>query len=806
MQRLIELIQASEDWLMARVLAYARERGYTKYTSTLLEAWRLSISGLSASLVEGIARSNGVPELEPDDDCTSDPMAQFGVREAQRHRERGVSFAMFLGLMKYYRQSYVDLVAERASNTEEADRWRRTIDRGFDRIEIAFCQEWARTDTDGLITGMQARNRLMANQKNAYLTAFESLADPVLLLDADHRLVNMNHAAATLLDPAAVPGAHYYGAEEPAGPGDRRDPHERGAPHGPFLGRPATELFPWLAPIVETRRDEGDVCEIETVVAGRSRWFEVKRSAMLDVSGKFTGAILTIRDITGRKMAEQDLRLQSGALQAAANGIVITDAQGTITWVNAAFTRLTGYTAEEAVGRNPRILKSDRHGPTFYRELWETVAAGRVWHGEMINRRKDGTLYTEEMTITPVPDERGRIAHFIAIKQDVTERRRAAEALREESAFRKAIIDMAAEGLCVCHGIPDAPFLTFTVWNDRMTEITGYTQEEINRLGWYQALYADAEARERARTQMARMQAQDRIFDEEWEIIRKDGRRRVIAASTTVLKESDGQRHVVALMQDITDRKRDEEALARHAAELVAVNEELARRNQELDEFAYMASHDLQEPLRKLTAFSELLRRDLGDNLPDRAAKDLGFIVEAARRMQTLIEDVLRLARAGRSDLKMERVSLDDCANRALEALSTRIAETGAEIEREPLPEVYGNAPLLAQLYQNLISNALKFIAPGRRPKVQLTATRDNGDWVLDVQDNGIGIEPQYFEQIFAPFKRLHGRSEYEGSGIGLAICRRAVARHGGRIWVESEPDRGSRFRFTIAEGAACAG
>ena len=237
-------------------------------------------------------------------------------------------------------------------------------------------------------------------------------------------------------------------------------------------------------------------------------------------------------------------------------------------------------------------------------------------------------------------------------------------------------------------------------------------------------------------------------------------------------------------------RKRAEETLRKLTAEL-------ARSNKELEQFAYAASHDLQEPLRKLLAFTDLLRKDLGDHLPERANKDMGFITESARRMRDLVDRTLELSRVGCCAREDERVSLAECSGQAIDMLSVRVAETSAEIARDELPEVRGDRTMLTQVYQNLIGNALKF-AGERRPVIRLTAERTDGHWVLGVKDNGIGIKPDRCEEIFLPFKRLHGRGEYEGTGMGLAICRRCVERHGGLIWVESEPGRGAHFKFTL--------
>lgn len=238
-------------------------------------------------------------------------------------------------------------------------------------------------------------------------------------------------------------------------------------------------------------------------------------------------------------------------------------------------------------------------------------------------------------------------------------------------------------------------------------------------------------------------------------------------------------------------------AVMRGDADLAEQMVKLNRLNAELNEFTYVASHDLQEPLRKLVIFSEWLVRDLGGDMPERATKDLAFITEAAQRMRSLVQDLLNLSRAGNRELKSEPVSLDNVADSALEALALRIEDSGAIITRDLLPEVKGDATLLTQLYQNLIGNALKYIDESP-PRIHLDASVAGGEWVLGVRDNGIGINPEYAEQIFQPFKRLHGRERFEGTGIGLAICRKVAERHRGRIWVESAEGKGAHFRFTL--------
>jgi light-regulated signal transduction histidine kinase (bacteriophytochrome) len=322
----------------------------------------------------------------------------------------------------------------------------------------------------------------------------------------------------------------------------------------------------------------------------------------------------------------------------------------------------------------------------------------------------------------------------------------------------------------------------------------GFEREEfLGRKLWEIGSFEDVEASKAA---FFELQRKGYVRYEDLPLETRYGRRINVEFVSNVYIVNHGK-VIQCNIRDITERRRTEEALADRTVQLERTNRKLAALNTELDEFTNVASHDLQEPLRSLIAFSDLLRKDLGDSLPEQAAKDLAFINDAAKRMQTLIQGLLALSRTGRVAKKREKVSLGECANRALEALAARVEETGAQVTRDNLPEVWGDSTLLTELYQNLIGNALKFSGE-QRPVIWLTFEEQGGNQIFGVRDNGIGIEPKYAQEIFTPFRRLRGRAEYEGSGIGLAICRRIVERHGGKIWVESEPGKGAHFRFTI--------
>jgi light-regulated signal transduction histidine kinase (bacteriophytochrome) len=245
------------------------------------------------------------------------------------------------------------------------------------------------------------------------------------------------------------------------------------------------------------------------------------------------------------------------------------------------------------------------------------------------------------------------------------------------------------------------------------------------------------------------------------------------------------------IAQDITDRKRNEDLL-RYS------NEELRRANTDLEQFAYSASHDLQEPLRQVAIYSQMLQKRYASKLDGKAAGYLGYCIEGAQRMEMLITDLLAYCQAARTtESTLAPVNIGDVIETVRKNLSATIEETAAEIRTSNLPVVLADSVPLVHLFQNLVSNALKYRSE-RPPLVTIAATRNTGHWLFSIEDNGIGIAREFQTQIFGIFKRLHDRTAYPGTGVGLAICQKIVERQGGRIWVESVPGRGSKFLFTL--------
>ena len=249
--------------------------------------------------------------------------------------------------------------------------------------------------------------------------------------------------------------------------------------------------------------------------------------------------------------------------------------------------------------------------------------------------------------------------------------------------------------------------------------------------------------------------------------------------------------------------RRRERALAEAGEALRESNVNLSRSNRELERFAYVASHDLQEPLRTIGSYTELLARRYGGQLDARADQYIAFTISATQRLKNLIQDLLAFSRVRSAKPASAPVDLAELSAQIVADLGTKVAETGATVEVGPLPTVQGSAELLRHMLQNLLTNALKFRAPDRAPHVTVEARREAGRWVVSVADNGIGIEPQYFGRIFGVFERLHANDAYEGSGIGLAVTRSAAEHHGGEVWVDSVPGEGSIFSFSLPDAPA---
>ncbi len=327
-----------------------------------------------------------------------------------------------------------------------------------------------------------------------------------------------------------------------------------------------------------------------------------------------------------------------------------------------------------------------------------------------------------------------------------------------------------------------------TFVNAKMEELLGYSREEL--LGTDGLFLIDKNELEIAHKQI---EDRKRGIKQEYErkFIQKNGKEIWTIVSATPLQDNNGN-HIgnLSMITNITKRKKREK-------ELELTMNELKRSNQELERFAYVSSHDLQEPLRMVTLYSQLLERRYKDSLDSDADDFIDYIVENAKRMKHLIDDLLEYSRVASQAKEFGNVNLEKIIEVVLTNLSVSIAENNVKVTHEPLPTVFVDENQILQVFQNLITNAIKFRGV-KPPEINVSAQKGEKEWTFGVSDNGIGIKPEHQKQIFEVFKRLHTREEYPGTGIGLSIVQKIIKHHGGRIWVESEPGNGSTFYFTL--------
>jgi PAS domain S-box-containing protein len=450
-----------------------------------------------------------------------------------------------------------------------------------------------------------------------------------------------------------------------------------------------------------------------------------------------------------------------------------------------------GYSRDELIGQQVKNIIPKGFAERLIADGTRTAAealAQQIGTGiELIARRKDGSEFPIEIMLSPLESADGILV--TAAIRNITTRRDAETHLAQMEGRYRGLLEAAPDAMVVVNQAGEIVLLNVQAekqFGYSRDELVGQQVRNIIPAGFAERLIADG-----ARS-AAEALAQQIGTGIELIARRKDWSEFPIEIMLSPLESADGIL-VTAAIRDITERKKSEEHLVKTVGEL-------KRSNDELQQFAYVSSHDLQEPLRMVTSYTQLLAGRYKGRLDSDADEFIAFAVDGCNRMQGLIRDLLAYSRAGTNGKALHEVSVENALKEALANLRATIDQSGAVVTHDALPAIKTDETQLSQVFQNLVGNAIKYHGT-EVPRVHVSATK-NGDneWTFSVRDNGLGIDPQYFERIFILFQRLHGRDEFEGTGIGLAICKKIVERLGGRIWVESQPEKGATFYFALPE------
>ncbi len=625
-----------------------------------------------------------------------------------------------------------------------------------------------------------------------FRTMVEGVTDyAILMLDPDGHVVSWNAGAERLKG---------YRADEIIGQSfSRFYPEEDVA-----RGKPAREL--------ETAASEGRLEDEGWLVRqdGSRFWANVIIKALRDETGQLRGFSKITRDLTERRQADEALELERSKLIAAFEntnmGFVLSDGQGGNISMNAAALRFHGYKSvaemHERVEEYAEEWELRSHdGRTLPFVEWPLPRAirGESFRDCEIHLRKleSGYEWVCSYTGVPVRNSVGEVSLIVLTLLDITERKRAEE---EQKQARAALARSEERFVGLIEFAPDAMVISnargeVVLVNGQAERLFGYRREEM--LGKPVEILVPERFRSghpghrKGYAAAPRTRAMGSGLDLYG--CRRDGTEFAVEISLSPIETEEGQ-WVASSIRDVTGRKEAERVLSRTA-------ESLARSNRELEEFTSIASHDLQEPLRKIVAFGDRLQTRSGEALSEEGRDYLDRMRRAATRMSTLIEDLLELSRVGTKPEPFQRVPLASVVSEALEDLEETVTRTGGRVAVGPLPTLVASRLQMRRLFQNLIGNALKFHKEGEPPAVSVESrTLGDGRFEIVVADNGIGFDEKYLDRVFRPFQRLHGRSEFEGTGMGLAICHKIVARHGGTLTASSRPGEGSRFVVTLPE------
>jgi len=667
---------------------------------------------------------------------------------------------------------------------------------------------------DGFATEITARKQMetiLRHESNLLHTLMENFPDTIYFKDVNHRFTRINIAQARAL-----------GVDDPVEAVGKTD--------ADFFGPTfAQKSHQDERRILETGEPLINKVEKVPLPNGTFRWVLATKVPIFDADGNVAGIAGVSRDITERKTMEEALRKSEQRFrtffESAPDAIFVEDLNGTVLNVNPAACRLHRTSRETLIGKHVTDLVPSAIREEVRRTFPELRKQNRDWT-ETYCLTEGGESVPIELT-TRLIEYEGRPAILLHAR-DITDLKNREEALRESEARYRGLFENAPISLW------EEDFSAVKIYLDRLRESKGQDVERY--LVEYPEAVAECLARIRfvdfnqATLDLYRAESKTELHQHLETILADETHlalRRILLAivhgetraqAETINYTLDGAKIHVRVdwrvapgheetlatcfvsIQDITELKKIQATLQRTNAELKKYAAALERSNEALTHFGYVTSHDLREPLHTVIGFLQLLKRYHYEQLDEKARLYVEQAIKGSRRMSQMIQALLDLSRVETRGRPFEVVNVESVLQQTLEALQQAVEESGAVITHDPLPDVAGDAAQLGQLLQNLLSNAIKFHRDGVPPRVHISSSRREGSWCFAVRDNGIGIAPQQSKCLFRAFQRLHTEEEYPGVGIGLALCKRIVERHGGRIWVESAPGEGATFYFTLRD------
>ena len=519
---------------------------------------------------------------------------------------------------------------------------------------------------------------------------------------------------------------------------------------------------------------------------GNSVWIERQIFPVLDDKGKLYQVISIERDITERKKQDDDLRKLFSAVEQTSASVIISDSSGNIEYVNPHFYNISGRVSSEVIGKHVRSVMSEHMPKETIRTLFHALQEGLSWSGEIINQNKNGEFYWEDSHVAPIKDRNDVVTHYVAVNTDITERKKLEKTLSEEEAFNRTILQSIPEHMAILD--PRGTIISVNAAWKRFAEENGASDLANYSIGLNYRNYCMTKYGEDADNDGLKAWAgiesvltkKSDFFTFDYPCDSPHERRWFKMTVSPMLAPREG---VIVAHENITQRK--------------LLEENLRYSNIELDQFASAVSHDLRQPLSMVRSYLALIERNLGSKPAGEVMTFLKYTIASATHMDEMISGVLEYARS--DQLEIVEVSISKIVTDVLNNMKLILNESDADvIVADHLPVLNADPQALSRLFENLVGNAIKYRCPGRPPVIEIGGCRQPDDYLLWVKDNGVGISQKNLERIFIIFQRLVPQDAAEGSGIGLAICKKVVERHGGKIWAESVPGIGSTFFMTF--------